>query len=397
MSPKNGQNRYLIQKSFSVMLVFVDNDFYGPDPPFPRNRMDITMQDVAREAGLSLPTVSRVLSGSDYPIQAETRRRVLDAATRLGYRPNLAARGLRTRRTNSIGIVVDDIMSAFVPPIVRGIQDRLDEADFSGLLVNVDWNPDREYAAIDGLLSRSVDGILFVEYSHHMREDLLRQSGKPFGFVHRLFGAPVANSMVPDDAYGAALAVEHLLALGHRRIALISGPAGWHNARERVNGYMNSLQRNQIVYDPDLVEYGDWEVESGYTAAVSLLKQPAPPSAIFAANDLMALGAIYAARDKGIEVPTGLAVVGYDNRDFARILRPSLTTVTMPVYEMGRRAAAALLRQIETGVSESPEVKVRGELLVRESCGAPPERRTMEEPNATTTLRRILLNRHPEA
>lgn len=355
------------------------------------------MQDVARVSGLSLPTVSRVLSGSDYPIQPATRQRVLDAATALGYRPNLAARGLRTRRTNSIGIVVDDIMSAFVPPIVRGIQDRLAESGYSGVVVNVDWDPDRERAAIDELLSRSVDGILFVEYSHRMADDLLDRLTRPHYFVHRLFGAMVANSVLPDELFGATLAVEHLVSLGHRSIALISGPPGWHNARARLEGYRRVLDAHAIACDREFIAYGDWEIESGYQAAMALLGHSERPTAIFAMNDLMALGAIYAAQDLGLAVPRELAVVGYDNRDFARILRPPLTTVTLPVYDMGRRGAERLLQQIMGDTTDLPEEKVRGTLIVRETCGAPLSMRTQERTSPRTMLRRILLNRHPEA
>lgn len=355
------------------------------------------MQDIARATGLSLPTVSRVLSGSTYPISGETRRRVLQAAEEMGYRPNLAARSLRTKRTNTVGIIVDDIMSAFVPPMVRGIQDRLLLDGFSGLVVNVDWTPEREHAAIADLLGRPVDGIVFVEYSHLAADSLLARSGKPHFFVHRLFGTQVRNSVIPDDRRGAELAVDHLVALGHRRVGLISGPVGWHSARTRVEGYRAALKRHELEQDTTLVEYGDWEVESGYAAARRLLDGAQRPTALFCANDLMALGAVYAAQDAGLAVPGDLAVVGYDNRDFAAIVRPPLTTVSMPVYEMGRTAADLLLRQILYGELPFDEVKVLGELLVRETCGAPEAERTRDEPSVSTMLRRLLLNRQPDA
>src|SRR5262245_11493854 len=153
--------------------------------------MSVTLDDISKATGFSIPTVSRVLSNSRYPVSAATRQRILEVAQALGYRPNLAARGLRTERTNTIGILVDDIMSPFVPPIVRGIQDCLMEQGFSCLIVNSDWNPDLERAAIESLLSQPVDGIIFVEYSHVALHEALKQSQKPHLFVHRLFGGAV--------------------------------------------------------------------------------------------------------------------------------------------------------------------------------------------------------------
>ncbi len=358
--------------------------------------MSVTLDDISKATGFSVPTVSRVLSNSRYPVSAATRQRILDVAQSLGYRPNLAARGLRTERTNSIGILVDDIMSPFVPSIVRGIQDALIEQGFSCLIMNSDWNPDLEHAAIEGLLSRPVDGIIFVEYFHRATYEALERSQKPYLFVHRLFGGVVKNSIVPDDYHGATLAMQHLLGLGHRRIGYINGPENWHNSRDRLAGYRDELARQELALDPALIQPGDWEFESGYAAAGKLLALAEPPSAIFAANDLMALGAIYGLQDAGLTVPADVAVVGYDNRDFTNIFRPKITTVSMPVYEMGRAAAEQLLMQIADERRGFEEIKVRGRLYVRESCGADAAMRTPEEPLAATKVRRILLNKQPE-
>jgi LacI family transcriptional regulator len=369
---------------------------HRPDEPA-RPAGPVTQGDIAEATGYSLPTVSRVLSNSGYPVRPQVRAEILETAARLGYRPNLTARGLRTRRTGTVGVVVDDIMSPFVPPIVRGIQDCLLESDLFCMVVNADWNPETERAAIGNLLARPVDGILFVEYSHQAVDAALARSGTPHLFVHRLFGSPIKNSVVPDDAYGAALAVRHLIGLGHRRIAFVAGPMSWHNARARYAGYADTLAAHGIALDPALVREGTWESASGYAAATALLALPDRPTALLAANDLMALGAIYAVQDAGLSVPGDLAVVGYDNRDFTRIVRPQITSVSMPVYEMGRLAAELLVRQIRDGRREADEIKVPGQLYVRESCGADPARRTPEAPVESALLRRLVLNRAPEA
>ena len=352
--------------------------------------MPASLFDISQATGFSVATVSRVLSNSDYPVRDSTRIHILEAAEKMGYRPNLTARSLRTDRTETIGIVVDDIMSPFVPSIVRGIQDCLAGHGLSSLLVNADWDPERERAAIDNLLSRSVDGIIFAEYSHRAEHTGLEQSGTPHVFVHRLFGTPINNSVVPDDKYGAALAVRHLIDLGHRRIGFITGPETWHNAHSRLVGYREELEAHDIGYEPALVQPGDWEFDSGYTAGAAYAALELPPTAVFAANDLMALGLIHALQDAGRNVPDDMAVVGYDDRDFTRIFRPRLTTVYMPVYEMGRKAAEMLVDQIG-GNAPMEEVKVKGWLVVRESCGADSGMRSGEDALDSVSLRRLLI------
>ena len=358
--------------------------------------MPVTLEDISKATGFSVPTVSRVLSKSTYPVSAATRQRILETAQSLGYRPNLSARGLRTERSNTVGILVDDIMSVFAPPLVRGIQDYLNEYAISCLVMNSDWRPDLERMAIESLLSRSVDGIIFAEYSHLVTHDALIRSQKPHLFVHRLFAKSVQNSIIPDDYYGTSLAVRHLLDLGHRRIAYISGPTNWHSNHRRFIAYRDELARRGIALDRDLVQTGDWESESGYVAAGPLLEQAEQPTAIFAANDLMALGAIYRLQEAGLNVPGDVAVVGYDDRDFAKIVKPRITTVSLPAYEMGQIAAEKLLGQINGGISHFDETLVKGTLYVRETCGADRAMQTPEQRIRVTDVRPVVLHKDPE-
>src|SRR5215211_3080190 len=358
--------------------------------------MSIKLEDIAKETGFSISTVSRVLSNSTYSVSEPIREKVLRVAERMGYEPNIAARSLRTDRTNTIGIIVDDLLSPFTPPIVRGIQDYLNENGFLSLIVNSDWDPDQEQAAIRALLSRPVDGSSCVEYSHQTTSDVLERSHKPHVFVHRLFGSPIKNSVVPDDYYGARLATEHLINLGHQRIGYINGPENWHTCRARLSGYQDTLASHGLPFDASLVQPGDWEIESGYAAANNLLRHDRQPTAIFAANNAMSLGAIYAIQDAGLNVPEDVAIVGYDNRNFTKTVRPRITTVSMPVIEMGGVAAELLLRQIAEGRKEEEEIKVKGQLIIRETCGAPEASRTQQEPDARTLFRRVLFHKQPE-
>lgn len=359
--------------------------------------MSPKLEDIANRTGFSIATISRVLSNSQYPVKPAVREKIIQVAQEMGYRPNLSARSLRTDRTNTIGILVDDLMSPFTPPVVRGIQDYLKDNDFMSLIVNSDWDPEQERGALDALISRPVDGIIFVEYSHLTSNEALDKANKPGVFVHRLFGTNIHNSVVPDDCYGAELAVRHLVSLGHRKIAYINGPESWHNSKERLSGYRDELERSGIEFNNQWVMPGDWEVDGGYQSTKDLLKLKDRPTAIFAGNDLMALGAIYAIQDAGLSVPRDIAVVGYDNREFTRIVRPGITTVVMPVYEMGRIAAGIMLSQIAEGKRDDDEIKVKGELIIRDTCGADDSRKTKEKSDYQTSPRWMLLHKHPES
>jgi DNA-binding LacI/PurR family transcriptional regulator len=358
--------------------------------------MTVKLEDVAKKSGFSVPTVSRVLTNSPYPVSEKARQKILAVAQEMGYRPNIIARSLRTDRTDTIGIVVDDLLSPFTPPIIRGIQDYLAGQNFMSLILNTDFNPELEKKAIDSLLGRPVDGIIFVEFSHQVPLAELEMLNKPFVFVHRLFGQPVANSVAPDDYHNAGLAVDHLVGLGHRRIGHVSGPQGWHTTARRLAAYQDRLAAHGIPLDPALVRAGDWELSSGYAAGKDFLSLAQRPTAVFAANDLMALGAVYAIQEAGLRVPGDLAVVGYDNRDFTTICRPQLTTVSLPVYEMGWLAGELMLGQVADSPGAVEEIKVKGKLYIRESCGAEPALHTAEEPRSRVISRRILLNLQPD-
>lgn len=331
--------------------------------------MPVSITDVAKAAGFSIATVSRVLNGIDYPLAEDTRLKVLEVAKQLGYRPNLIARSLRMEHTYTVGIIVENILSPFIPSIIRGIHDRLKEYDYLSIILNSDYDQAVEADAIERLGMRQIDGIIFVESHIRSSVEVSALINKPHLFVHRLFNSLGVNSIVPDDRYGARLAVQHLVALGHRRIAFINGPEGWDATANRLAGYCDELLASGIDFDPALVYQGDWQVQSGYRHAQQLLALPERPSAVFAANDLMALGVIYAAQDVGLSVPNDLALVGYDDRDFTGFVRPALTTIQMPCEKLGQVAADSLLRLIKGEIEVVEPTLVRGALVVRQSCG----------------------------
>lgn len=348
--------------------------------------MSVTLQELARLAKVSPSTVSRALNNTGRPVSAATKQRILTLARDLNYHPNMVARGLKTDQTLTIGIITDTIASTFTPIIVRSIQDYLTKYGYLALIVNGDWDVKTETKAVHYLLSRSIDGFIFVESWLRNPDSLRHLTHKPCVFVHHLFADERYRDYVEaDEQYGARLAVEHLAHLGHRRIAFINGPKGWYASDNRLRGYQATLAQLGIAFDPEIVLEGDWDVPGGSLATRKLLSLPQPPTAIFAANDFMALGAIYALRESGLRVPEDIAIVGYDDREICRLAQPTITTVAMPCYEMGQAVAELLLSRIEK--EDSKEfIKVQGKLIVRESCGTPGPKLPLEEKHRVSSV-----------
>ncbi len=334
--------------------------------------MPVTLHELAKAAGCSVSTVSRALNNSAHSVNDVTRQRILALADQLGYRPNMTARGLKMDRTFTIGLIVYNIGSPFTPVLIRGIQEYLKQHDYFSIIISTDWDPNLESEAVHQLIGRSIDGVIFVETWRDEPNNPLDLANKPYVYVYRLFDGESANSVILDDRHGAHLAVEHLVKLGHRRIAYINGPHDWASSKERLVGYQDVLAQSKISYDPALIEEGTWEVQSGYYATKKFLALPEQPTAIFAGNDLMALGAIYAIQDAGLNVPKDIAVVGYDDRDFASFSNPTITTICPPSFEMGQLAAQAIVNRLENQIEVKDPIRVQGKLIVRESCGAEP-------------------------
>ncbi len=332
--------------------------------------MPVTLHELAKAADCSVSTVSRALTNSKHPVNDATRERILALANELGYRPNLAARSLKTEHTNTIGLVVYNIFGPFTGDLIRGIQEYLKQHGYFSVIISTDWDPELEGEAVHQLLSRYIDGVIFVEPWRDETNDILDLANKPYVYVYRLFEGDSTNSVILDDLYGARLAVEHLVSLGHRRIAYINGPYGWVTSKERLESYRAVLAENEIPFEPALVEEGTWEVQSGYRAAQKFLALPERPTAIFGGNDLMALGAIYAIQEAGLNVPKDIAIVGYDDREIASLSNPTITTVRTPSFEMGQTAARLIVDRLENQIEIKDPIRVPGKLIVRESCGA---------------------------
>jgi LacI family transcriptional regulator len=306
--------------------------------------------------------VSRILNGT--AAVHEAKRAAVEAAVqRLGYVPNPVARGLAGGRTLSVGVVTHAIDSPFYGVALRGIEEALDRVGYSALFVSGQWNAQEEARAIEVLRSRRVDGIIVL--TGRLADAALRQVAKalPVVVTGRAIKAPNLVSLNFDNFEGARLATDHLLALGHRRIAFITGDAAHPDAVERHRGYRAAIEAAGLDYEPELVSQGLFSEESGLAAVSRLLDSRQRFTAVFASNDQMALGACLGLYRRGLRVPRDMSVVGFDDLPVSAFLLPPLTTVHHPAYEIGRLAASSMLQLLRgekpTGAVPAPRIVVR--------------------------------------
>lgn len=328
----------------------------------------ITMADVARDAGVSQMTVSRVINNRE-GTSATTRRRVLDTIERLGYRPSGIARGLATNRTKTLGLIVPDVSNPFFSSVARGVEHVAHTAGYNVFLCNTEEDPERELAVLESLEEKQVDGLVLC--SSRLGEDALRDLVARQRAVvlvnRRLSGGPVRSALVDDEA-GGRLAVEHLLRAGHRRIGFLAGPPASHSGRERAKGYQAVLTAAGYHTGSSLSLPCSPDVAGGARATRQFLAEHPDATALFCYNDLVAVGALQACAELGIRVPGEIAIIGHDDIMLAALVTPSLTTCRVPRYELGVEAVRLLLAQLQAQPGECDEIVLRAELVVRASA-----------------------------
>lgn len=330
-------------------------------------RNNITIVDVAKEAGVSFATVSRVLNDG-VNVKAEKRERVLRAIKRLGYTTNLQARSLRGGRTHLIGLVVRDLGTAYIGEIMRGVDMQLAEHKYDVMLYTTHRRRAQESAYVTALTRGMTDGLLIVLPRHpeaYLRT--LRQRKFPYVLVDHQGIDDRGPAIGATNRAGAYDATRYLLALGHRHIGFITGAMDLGCSRERLDGYRAALGDHGVSLDPQWIREGDFLQPGGYAQAVELMNLPNPPSAIFASNDIMAFGAMEAARERGKRIPHDISIIGFDDVPQAAQVHPPLTTIRQPLEEMGRRAAQMLLEIIKNPEQPAEKIELPTELVVRES------------------------------
>ena len=333
----------------------------------------VTIRDVAKAAGVSTATVSRALNEAELVTEA-TRRKVLEAIERLGYRPNAVARGLTTKKTKTIGLIVSDIMNPFYPEVARGVEDVTSTYGYSIILCNTDRNPKKEAAYINLLIEKRVEGIVFASLPTDRTLLVnLERSGIPWVSAGNAIANMEQDCVVVDNVLGAYQAIQHLIGLGHKRIGHITGPLHEPVTQERIEGFRRAAANYGLDPDELPVIEADYRQVGGYAAALKMLALTPPVTAIFAGNDLMAIGALEAAHERGLKVPEDLAIVGFDDIPIAALHTIQLTTVAQPKAEIGSLAARMLLDKIErlsTGENHPNKVVLVPKLIVRRTCGA---------------------------
>jgi LacI family transcriptional regulator len=328
-----------------------------------------TIKDVARKAGVAPITASRVINQSGY-VSDETRRRVEAAIEELGYVPNRVARSLRSKQTHTLALVLTDITNPFWTTVARGVEDVASEAGFSVILCNTDETESKEYDYVRVLLQKQVDGFLLVPAHSAARSvSLILKQAVPLVVLDREVSTPVDNVRC-DSEGGAYLLTRHLIDLGHRRIGMLSGPAAVSTAEERVAGYRRALVEAGLGADDRLIIYGAFTQEGGYHMAQQVLALTPSPTALFAANNFIAIGAFKALREAGLRVPEDIALVAFDDLPSAFTLEPFLTVAAQRAYDMGRRATRRLLDHLGAEPPSAPEeIVLPTDLIVRWSSG----------------------------
>ena len=345
----------------------------------------VTLKDVAARAGVHPATASRALNPETrLLVREDTALRVLQAAEFLGYRPNPVARSLRTRRSNTIGVLIPDLNNPLFPPIVRGIEDRLAAAGYVALLGNTDGDAERERIVFERMRARHVDG--FVLATARLNDPVLAEAARadlPVVLMNRLAHDYSLPSVSVDNERGVRLAVEHLAGLGHRRIAHIAGPQEVSTGLARYRGFIAAMEAGGLPVDPGLVEVARaFSVEEGLRCARLLLERGpvvagGPATAVVAANDMLALGGYAALDEAGLRCPEDLSVVGFNDMPFIDRLRPPLTTIRFPHYQVGKVAAQLLLERIAGHSGPIKILFLAPELVIRGSTasGGPAGRR----------------------
>jgi LacI family transcriptional regulator len=334
----------------------------------------ITLRDVARRAGVHAGTASRALNPKTRAlVNPETAKRVIEAADVLGYRPNPIARGLKTNRSFTIGVLLPDLTNPLFPPIVRGIEDALAKVGYTALLANSDNDPDKERLHFEAMKGRQVDGFILAtaERDHPLVEDAIA-ADVPIVLVNRTVDSRHAFAVITDDVKGAHLAVAHLVELGHTKIAHVAGPQRYSTGKARHRGFLEAMRTSGLVPDRKLIRAArTFTEDEGDRAFRRLLHDRGDFTAVFAGNDLLALGCYDVMGEVGLRCPQDVSIVGFNDIPFVDKLRPPLTTIRIPHYELGVRATELVLTRLQDASVEPRTALLEPELVVRGSTSSP--------------------------
>ena len=329
-----------------------------------------TIIDVAKLAGVSTTTVSHIINGTRY-VSDELKERVEKAIEELGYRPNSMARGLRRGESKTIGLIVPDNSNPFFAEILRQIENIGYATGYSVILCNSDSDIKKEVAYIELLNAKQVDGIIFITTNNsveHLQE--ITNNGIPLLVIDRDVPLKATDILLVDNFNGGYDATRYLLSLGHKRIACITGPSLLTPSADRVNGYKKAMAEAKIEINPEWVVAGDFQFNGGEEGIIHLLKLDPRPTAIFACNDMMALGVMRGLRKAGLSVPVDISLIGFDDISLASVISPGLTTIAQPVQKISELAIELLVKRIQNKDTTASDERIvlPTQLIIRESC-----------------------------
>ncbi|HBF41635.1 MAG TPA: LacI family transcriptional regulator [Anaerolineaceae bacterium] len=328
----------------------------------------ITIKDVAQAAGVSTTTVSHVVNNTRH-VDPDTRQRVIQSMDSMGYHPNFLARSLRRGVSKTIGLIVPDAANLFFAEVARKIEDYGFQQGYSVILGNSDNNPEKQTSYVNSLMAKRVDGMIFIS-SGGEEKDLARllKNQVPVVVADRDVPLELADVVLVDNERGGYDATRHLIELGHQRIACITGPHDLSPSMQRIQGYLRALQEFNLEVNPDYITAGDFQFRGGGQAMDRLLKCFPRPDAVFVFNDMMAIGAMNAIREAGLEIPRDISVVGFDDIELSSVITPALTTIAQPFDDIARHATRLLVERMEgSRPGENQRIILKASLVKRES------------------------------
>lgn len=332
--------------------------------------MSVTMEDIARMANVSKATVSRVINDKSEGVGEKTRQRIKEIIEETEYNPNLLARGMATSKSKTIGLVIPDITNPFFPELVKAVESCASRGGYTVFLCNTDDSVEKEETTIENFITKRVDGIIltsackFATKIHHR----LRKYNMPCVLLDRtLEDFAYTAAVYIDNEYAVYTATEYLIHQGHREIACIAGPSTISTSQERLSGYRSALLQHGIPYKEELVLFGKYSMESGYELTGQLLEQGHFFTGVLLGNDIMAIGAIKALRERRLRVPRDVSVIGFDNIQICTAFEPRLTTIQQPTYELGEKATHILIELLAGKVLEQNIFRLQPKLLLRDS------------------------------
>jgi len=332
-------------------------------------KKSVTIKDVAKLAGVSTTTVSYVINKTGF-LSDKTRAKVLKAIDELNYRPNILARSLRNRKTSTVGLMICDLRNPFFAEVLWGIETYLGKKGYNIIVADTDYDPKKEKEAAEMFYSKQVDGVIVVpggDRDEHIK--FFTEQNIPVVLLDKRARNLNVDVVLVNNIEGSRQLVEHLINLGHKRIGIVTGPLSSTTGKERLEGYLKALRRHSIPEDEDLIKIGDFKKQSGYDLTLELLSLPQPPTAIYACNNLMGLGAMEALSERKINIPEEIGVVIFDDLPWFKYVDPPLTVVAQPSFKLGEIAGQFLFEQMRKKRRRPKQAVLDVQLKVRQSAG----------------------------